>query len=161
MVIFINEWQCVHRIMLTFLCWEHSDNGAEGSFPTVIKSTHFDVKGRERWYCVIAENISCHNGWGYHCPGPGDCAHWSEGDDVTKAFSILQLLWDWLGVEHKTVVILKHIESNTPAAPHFRRTWVSYNIYCYNTAVSPQVVFKILHHIKQSWNKHSCLILKL
>lgn len=111
--------------MQTFFCWKHSGDGAEGSFSTVVESTHFNVKGWEWGKRVIAENISCRIGGGGHCPRPGNCAHWSKGNNVAKTISILKLLWDRLGVEHKTVVILKRIETSTQAASHILGTTTS------------------------------------
>lgn len=50
--------------------------------------------------------------------GPADLSEGAEGDDVTEAFAILQFFGDRLRVKHKTIVILKHIQTThmSPAA---------------------------------------------
>ncbi len=84
----------------------------------VVERSHFDVKWREWWDSVISENIAGDAGCRDHGAGPSDQSHWPESNDITKSLSVLQLLWNRLRVEHKTIVILKQIEANTPTDPH-------------------------------------------
>lgn len=107
----------VDKSISTFFCREHGCYGAERAFPSVVERSHFDIEGRERRDGVIAENVTGEAGRRHHGARPRDRAHRTEGDDVTEALSVLQLLWNRLRVEHKTIVILKHIEANIPTDP--------------------------------------------
>lgn len=111
----------IWNLYCTFLCGEHSCNSAERSFSAVVEGSHFDVERWERRDGVIAENIAGDTGCWNHDPGPSHHSHWPESNDITKALSVLQLLWNRLRVEHKTIVILKQIEVNKPTDPHDNR----------------------------------------
>lgn len=101
----------------TFLCWIHGGNRAEGPLPSVVVCPHFYVERREGWDGVIAEDVTCHARCGDNRSCPRDRAHRPEGDDVAKALSVLQFLGNRLGAKHKTIVILKRIQTKKQTGP--------------------------------------------
>lgn len=76
------------------------------------------MERQERRDAVIAVHIARRTGGGGGHVGPADLSEGAEGDDVTEAFAILQFFRDRLRVKHKTIVILKHIQTAhmSPAA---------------------------------------------
>lgn len=69
------------------------------------------MKRREGCDAVVAVHVARRaRGRGGHM-GPANFSEGAESDDVTKALTILQFFGDRLGVKHKTIVILKHIQT--------------------------------------------------
>lgn len=106
----------------TFLRWVHGANRAEGPLPSVIVRPHFHVKRWEGWDGVVAEDVACHARCGDNCSRPCDHAHRPEDDDVAKALSVLQFLRNRLGAKHKTIVILKRIQTKKQTGLSLRCT---------------------------------------
>lgn len=100
----------------TFLCRVHDGDRAEGPLASVVVCPHFDVKRREGWDGVISEDVT-RRGCGDNRSRPRDRAHRPEGDDVAEALSVLQFLGHRLGAKHKTIVILKRIQTKKQTGP--------------------------------------------
>lgn len=84
---------------------------AEGTLSFAVVSADLDVERRERRDALVAVHVARRaRGGGGHV-GPADLSKGAEGDDVTEAFAILQFFGDRLRVKHKTIVILKHIQT--------------------------------------------------
>jgi len=101
----------------TFFCWVHNGDRAERPLPSVVIGSYFDVKRREGWEGVVSEDVTRHAGRGDNRSSPRDRAHRPEGDDVAKVLSILQVLRHRLGAKHKTIVILKRIQTEKQTGP--------------------------------------------
>lgn len=69
------------------------------------------MKWRERRDAVVAVDVARGAGGRRGDVGPANFSEGAEGNDVTKAFAILQFFRDRLRVKHKTIVILKHIQT--------------------------------------------------
>lgn len=76
------------------------------------------MERREGRDAVVAVHVARRAGGGGGHVCPADLSEGAEGDDVTEAFAILQFFGDRLRVKHKTIVILKHIQTAhmSPAA---------------------------------------------
>lgn len=76
------------------------------------------MKRRERCDAVVSVDVARGAGCGRGDVGPANFSEGAEGNDVTEAFAILQFFRDRLRVKHKTIVILKHIQTThvQPAA---------------------------------------------
>lgn len=69
------------------------------------------MKWREGRDAVVAVHVArCAGGRGGHM-SPANFSKGAESNDVTKALTILQFFGDRLRVKHKTIVILKHIQT--------------------------------------------------
>ena len=80
------------------------------------------MERRERRNGVVSENVAGQPGGRYDSACPGYRAQGTEGDDVPKALAVLQFLGHGLGAKHKTIVILKHIETKTQTQLAFVHT---------------------------------------
>lgn len=76
------------------------------------------MKWRERRDAVVSVDVARGARGGCGDMGPANFSEGAEGNDVTEAFAILQFFRDRLRVKHKTIVILKHIQTThiQPAA---------------------------------------------
>lgn len=104
--------------LLTDLRRVDGDHRAEGALSFAVVSADLDVERRERRDAVVAVHVARRTGGGGGHVGPADLSEGAEGDDVTEAFAVLQFFGDRLRVKHKTIVILKHIQTAhmSPAA---------------------------------------------
>lgn len=131
----------------TFLCRIHGGDRAEGPLPSVVVRAHFHIKRREGRDGVVAEDVARHAGRGDDGSRPRDRAHWPEGDDVAEALSVLQFLWHRLGAKHKTIVILKRIQTKAQTGPSLHCTstrllWlVTASFFAFTTQNTPQSPF--------------------
>lgn len=140
----------------TFLCWVHCGNWAEGPLPSIVVRPHFHVKRWEWWDGIIAEDVACHTRCGNNRSRPRDCAHRPEGDDVAEALSVLQFLGNRLGAKHKTIVILKRIQTKKQTGPSLRCTSTRastirhfpsfFVVFTLNTLQSPFLPYLFLLH---------------
>ena len=76
------------------------------------------MKRREGRDAVVAVHVARRAGCGGGHVSPANFSEGAESNDVTKALTILQFFGDRLRVKHKTIVILKHIQTThvLPAA---------------------------------------------
>lgn len=95
----------------TYLSRVDGDHWAEGTLSFAVVSANLDMKWRERRDAVVSVHVARGAGGGGGHVGPANFSEGTEGNDVTEAFTILQFFRDRLRVKHKTVVILKHIQT--------------------------------------------------
>lgn len=95
----------------TYLSRVDGDHRAEGTLSFAVVSANLDMKWRERRDAVVSVHVARGAGGGGGHVGPANFSESAEGNDVTKAFTILQFFRDRLRVKHKTIVILKHIQT--------------------------------------------------
>lgn len=69
------------------------------------------MKWRKRRDAVVSVDVARGAGGRRGNVGPANFSEGAEGNDVTEAFAILQFFRDRLRVKHKTIVILKHIQT--------------------------------------------------
>lgn len=102
----------------TYLGRVDGDHRTEGTLSFAVVSANLDMKWRERRDAVVSVDVARGAGGGCGDVGPANFSEGAEGNDVTEAFAILQFFRDRLRVKHKTIVILKHIQTThvQPAA---------------------------------------------
>ena len=101
-----------HVHSLTYLCRIDGDHRAEGTLSFAVVSSNLDMKWRERRDAFVAVHVARRaRGRGGHV-SPANFSEGAESNDVTKALTILQFFGDRLRVKHKTIVILKHIQTS-------------------------------------------------
>lgn len=69
------------------------------------------MKWREGRDAVVAVDVAGRTGGRGGHVSPANFSEGAESNDVTKALTILQFFGDRLRVKHKTIVILKHIQT--------------------------------------------------
>lgn len=95
----------------TYLSRVDGDHRAEGTLSFAVVSANLDMKWRKRCDAVVSVDVARGAGGGCGDVGPANFSEGAEGNDVTEAFAILQFFRDRLRVKHKTIVILKHIQT--------------------------------------------------
>lgn len=99
------------RKALTYLCRVDGHHRTKGALSFAVVSADLNVKRRERRDAVVAVHITRRSGGRCGNVSPAYFSEGTESNDVTKALTILQFFRDRLRVKHKTIVILKHIQT--------------------------------------------------